>query len=273
MSSSEASETVEPESSGSLETMLGFSTETGRATALTPSSSSGAQALSNPTLDSSESSRPATPPVERGQPAPGPWPGPGPQQNGGPSGVRPGAAEESLAALTSDQAAHGHASAGRLPHPGHSTGGLTLAPSGGGALGLGRPLAGSVNQTADAAALQMLIRQMQQQQEQQQQQMRQQQEQQQQQTEMMIRMLQNLGLQSQPTVAPPPHPPPLQPQNGRLETFFVHNVSAKSHMCVHFQRKAVVWPVVPGEQRWWVPPQASVPPRMPRTNTALYHDG
>ena len=66
MSSSEASETVEPESSGSLETMLGFSTETGRATALTPSSSSGAQALSNPTLDSSEISRPATPPVERG---------------------------------------------------------------------------------------------------------------------------------------------------------------------------------------------------------------
>ena len=44
---------------------------------------------------------------------------------------------------------------------------------------------------------------------------------------------------------------------------FVHNVSAKSHMCVHFQRKAVVWPVVPGEQRWWFPPQAGVPPQMP----------
>ena len=211
---------MEPESSGSLETMLGFSTETERATALTPSSSSGIQALSNPTLDSSESRRPATPPAERARLAAAPWPEPGSRQNAGPSGVRTDTAEESPAALTSDQAACGHASAGGLPLPGQSTAARTLATSSGEPPGTGRPLAGPVNQTADTAALQMLIRQMQQQQEQQQQQMRQQQEQQMQQQEMMIRMLLNLGLQSQPTAVPPPHPPPLQPQGGQPEACF-----------------------------------------------------
>ena len=184
MSSSEASEILEQESSSSLETMLGAGTCTGRATALTPSSSSGAQALSSPTLDSSESSRPATPPVERDRPPPGPWPEPGGRQDG---------AEESPAALNSHQAAFGHASAGQLPRPGHSTGGLLPVPAGGGAPALGQLPAGPVNQTTDTVML--LIRQMQQQQEMQQQQMMQQQE-------MLQRMLQNLNLQSQPTVAP-----------------------------------------------------------------------
>ena len=162
MSSSDVSEALEPESSGSLETMLGFSTETGRATALTPSSSSGTQALSNPTLDSSESSRPATPPVERARPAPVPWPEPGSRQYSGPSGVRPGTAEESSAALTSDQAAHGHASAGGPPLPGQSTAALTLAPSSGEPRALGaagwtckstrRPYGTPDASTANAAA-------------------------------------------------------------------------------------------------------------------------
>ena len=127
MSLSDISEALEPESSGSLETMLGFSTETGRATALTPSSSSGKQALSNPTLDSSESSRQATPTVERARPAPVPWPEPSFRQYSRPSSVRPGTAEESSAALTSDQAAHGHTSAGGLPLPGQNTAALTLS--------------------------------------------------------------------------------------------------------------------------------------------------
>ena len=61
------SEALEPESSDSLETMLGFSTETGRATALTPSSSSGTQALSN---------RPWTPVKVAAQQLPQ-WSGPG----------------------------------------------------------------------------------------------------------------------------------------------------------------------------------------------------
>ena len=189
--------------------MLGAGTCTGRATALTPSSSSGAQALSIPTLNSTESSCPATPPVERDRPPPGPWPEPGVRQDG---------AEESPATLNSDQAAFGHASAGQLPRPVHSTGGLLPVPSGRGAPGLGQLPAGPVNQTTDTVML--LIRQMQQQQEMQQQQMRQQQEQQMQQQEMLQRMLQNLNLQSQPTVAPPPHLPPPQPQGGRPGTEF-----------------------------------------------------
>ena len=195
MSSSEARETLEPEYSSSLETMLGCLNEVGRETAFTPSSSSGAQALSSPTLDSSESSVPATPPVERDRAPPNPWPEPGGRQDG---------AEESPAALNSHEAAFGHASAGQLPQ--HSTGGLLPVPAGGGAPALGQLPAGPVNQTTDTVML--LIRQMQQQQEMQQQQMMQQQE-------MLQRMLQNLNLQSLPTVAPPPHLPPPQPRGGR----------------------------------------------------------
>ena len=100
MSSSEASETLEPQSSSSLETMLGCLTEVGRETALTSSSSSREQTLSSPALDSSESSGPAIPPVERDRAPPGPWPGPSGQQDG---------AEESPAALNSHQVVFGHA--------------------------------------------------------------------------------------------------------------------------------------------------------------------
>ena len=170
MSSSDISEVLEPESSGSLETMLGFSTETGRDTALTPSSSSGTQALSNPTLDSSESSRPATPPVGRARPPPVPWPEPRPRQYSGPSGARPGTAEQFPATLASDRPGPRHAAAGGPPLPGQSTAALAPAPSSSGPSGLGRPQAETVNQPADNAVLQMLIQQMQQQQEQQQQQ-------------------------------------------------------------------------------------------------------
>ena len=231
---------------------------------MTPSSSCGAQALSNPTLDSSESSRPATPPAERARPAPVPWPEPGSRQNGGPSGVRPGTAEESPAALTSDQAAHGHASAGGQLLPGQSTAALTLKPSSGEPPGTGRPLTGPVNQTADTAALQMLIRQMQQQQEQQQQQMRQQQEQQMQQQEMMIRMLQNLGLQSQPTAAPPPHPPPLQPQGGRPEAGFCpQGERQEPHVCAHSEGGGSVASSFRGAEVVVSPPRLAFPPRCP----------
>ena len=236
MSSSEASETLEPQSSSSLETMLGCLTEVGRETALTPSSSSGAQALSSPTLDSSESSGPATPPVERDRAPPGPWPGPGGRQD---------SAEESPAALDSHQVVFGHASAGQLPQhstgggtaapgqlPQHSTGGLPPAPAGGGAPAPGQLPAAPVNQTADAVML--LMRQMmQQQQEMQQQQMRQQQEQQMQQQEMLQRMLQNL-MQSQPTVAPPPPLLPPQPQGRRPGTEFCPQCERQEpHECSH----------------------------------------
>ena len=231
------SEVLEPESSGCLETMIGFSTETGRDTASTPSSSSGTQALSNPTLGSSESSRPPTPPMERRRPPPVPWPEPRPRQYSGPSGVRPGTAKESPAALASDRAAHSHAAAGGPPLPGQSTAALAPAPSSGGPLGPGRPQDGPVNQPADNAVLQMLIQQMQQQQEQQQQQMQQQQEQQQQ----MISLLQNLGLQSRPAAVPPgpverppPHSPPPPSQDGRP----VAHISGSSWVAQDLPRQA-----------------------------------
>ena len=58
MSSSESSELPEPiESSDSLDTTIGFNTEVGRDTVV-DSSSSGAQGLSDFTLESSDSSRP-----------------------------------------------------------------------------------------------------------------------------------------------------------------------------------------------------------------------
>ena len=44
--------------------------------------------------------------------------------------VRPGEARSVVAALQWPAAGRFGESAGRLPHPGHSTGGLTLAPSG-----------------------------------------------------------------------------------------------------------------------------------------------
>ena len=75
--SSSLSEVMEPQSSDSLDTMLGLSTVTGRETAVTPSSSSGTQALTDPSLASSDSSRPQTPHQE----------GKGRPKDDGPSGV------------------------------------------------------------------------------------------------------------------------------------------------------------------------------------------
>ena len=194
-----------------------------------------------------------------------PWAGlPAEQYALGTGSVRPGEARSVVAALQWPAAGRFGESAGRLPHPGHSTGGLTLAPSGGEAPGLGRPLAGPVNQTADTAALQMLIRQMQQQQEQQQQQKRQQQEQQMQQQDIMIIMLQNLGLQSQPTAAPPPHPPPLQPQNGRLEAGFCPQCERQEpHVCALSEEGGSVASCSRGAEVVVSPPGRRAPPDAP----------
>ena len=78
MSSNEISELPEPiESSNYLDTTIGFNTEVGRDTVVN-SSSSGAQALSDLTLESSDSSRPQSahaPNVVRSAPLPPPWPG------------------------------------------------------------------------------------------------------------------------------------------------------------------------------------------------------
>ena len=111
MSASDTSEALEPESSDSLDTMLGLSTETGRDTAVTPSFSLGTQALSELTLGSSQSSRPPTPPtVGRGRPPQAPWSGPWAPHNGGPSGPHLASprggdtAEQSPAALASGPA-------------------------------------------------------------------------------------------------------------------------------------------------------------------------
>ena len=75
--SSNSSELEEPLSSDSLDTMIGISTETGRTTATTLFSSSEDQALSDPTLTSSDSRQPITPRQE----------GNGRLQNGDPSCV------------------------------------------------------------------------------------------------------------------------------------------------------------------------------------------
>ena len=141
-----------------------------------------------------------------------PWAGlPAEQYVPGQGRKRPGEARNVVAGLQWPAAGRFGELAGGPPLPGQSTAALTLAPSSGEPPGTGRPQVGPVNQPADHTVLQMLVRQMQQQQEQQ----MQQQQKQMQQQEMMIRMLQNLGLQSQPAAAPPPHSPPLQPQDGR----------------------------------------------------------
>ena len=62
----------------SLDTTMGFNTEVGRETLVDSSSSSGAQALADPMLWSTGSSRPPLAPPQiaaRRQPEPQPWPG------------------------------------------------------------------------------------------------------------------------------------------------------------------------------------------------------
>ena len=94
--------------------------------------------------------------------------------------------------------------------------------------------------------------------------MRQQQEQQQQQTEMIIRMLQNLGLQSQPTVALPPHPPPLQPQNGRLEAGFCPQCERQEpHVCALSEEGGSVASCSRGAEVMGSPPGRRAPPDAP----------
>ena len=76
MSSSSSSQAPEPASSDSLDTTLGLGTEVGRSTVASPTYSS-TQGLSNPTLASSDSSRPESPPLTasvRPHPPPDPPP-------------------------------------------------------------------------------------------------------------------------------------------------------------------------------------------------------
>ena len=104
--SSSLSEVELSPSSDSLDTLIGLSTETGRTTAVTPSSSSEHQAASSdPTLASSDSSRPETPRQE----------GNGRVQNGDPSRVP-------LAAPSSgDHAELAAAAAASRPAAAHNT--------------------------------------------------------------------------------------------------------------------------------------------------------
>ena len=110
--SSNLSELEEPLSSDSLDTVIGLSTKTGRTTVVTPSSSSEDQALSDPTLASSDSSRPITPGQE----------GNGRLQNGhsnsvpvaGPSS---GDQVEHPAAAAASRSAAGRPTRGKAPGP------------------------------------------------------------------------------------------------------------------------------------------------------------
>ena len=155
--SSSLSEALEPESSNSLDTMLGLSTKTGQETAVTPSSSSRTQALTDPTLASSESSRPPTPPLERrGRPPPAPWPGPQPSQDGGPSaphlalplGGDP--AEQYSAAPASGSVPASHTAVSGQQRPAQNTGAAPgPAPSSGDCLGAVLPQAGAAMQPVD----------------------------------------------------------------------------------------------------------------------------
>ena len=121
--SSSLSEVTEPQSSDSLDTMLGLSTETGRETAVTPTSSSGTQALTDPTLTSSDSSQPAIPRQE----------GRGRLQDDNPSGdlLAPPSngspAEQNSAAAASRPAAARHTTVSGQQHPAHNIG---TAPAG-----------------------------------------------------------------------------------------------------------------------------------------------
>ena len=120
--------------------MLGLSTETGRETAVTSSSYLGTQALTDPTLALSDSSRPQTPHQEgRGQP-----------QDGGPSGVilappsGGGPAVQNSAASVSRPAPASHTAVRGQQHPAQNTGAtLGSAPCRGDALGPRRPPAGA----------------------------------------------------------------------------------------------------------------------------------
>ena len=103
--SSNLSELEEPPSLDSLDTLSGLSTEMGRTTAVTPSSSSEDQALSDPTLASTDSSWPINSRQE----------GNGRLQNGDSSHV-------TVAALSSgDHAEHPATAAASRPAAGHNT--------------------------------------------------------------------------------------------------------------------------------------------------------
>ena len=110
---------MEHQSSDSLDTMLGLSTEKWRETAVTPSSFLGTHTLTDPTLASSDSNQPPTPHQEgRGRP-----------QDGGPSG---------------------HTAVRGQQHPAQIMGASPgSVPSRGNALGPGRPPAGAPTPPVD----------------------------------------------------------------------------------------------------------------------------
>ena len=214
MSSSDISEVPQPGSSDSVDMTLGFNTEVGRSTVATPSSSSGTQALSDPTLGSTESSRPPSPPViERGRPPPAPWLGPFPSQGDNLDGPPmaplrrgdlteqpPPAAASEPASCPSQTDAAGRAlptqSTGAAPAP---------APPGDKAAGAALPPFPATTQPADNLLLQLLL--------QQNVQMLSAQNAQNAHTAQMMQMMQNM--MTRQTTAPPapvarvPPPPPL----------------------------------------------------------------
>ena len=180
MLSSESSVLPKPiELSDSLDTAIGFNTEVGRDTVVN-SSSSGAQALSDPTLKSSDSSQSAhAQNVVRSAPLPPPWPGPPPAEEC-PGPPRPAATVTQMLAPGNPTSAP--ATAASTQHPAPAATGLPVQPD-------------------NAQLLQLL-------QQQQQQQQQQHQQQQQQQNQMMQQMMHMMERMHQP--APPargPNPP------------------------------------------------------------------
>ena len=136
MSSSDSSELPVPgESSDSLDTTIGYHTEIGRDTVI-DSSSSGAQGLSDPALESSDSSRPQStnaPATIRGAapvplpPDPDPWQGALLLQDGAQSRSHLDAAEQSPTTLAHGVAHTSHAAGGARPPLGQSTGAVPRA--------------------------------------------------------------------------------------------------------------------------------------------------
>ena len=158
-----------------MDTTIGFNTEVGRDT-IVDSSSSGAQGLSDPTLESSDSSRPQSAHAAsaiRSAPPPPPWPGPGlPPAEESPRAPRP-------LASTTQVLAPGN------PH------GTPSAP----------PAAGPSAQPASVAAVDMQLLQILQQQHQMMQQQQQQQHQ-------MMQMMQGIMTPPAPPVRVPTSPLP-----------------------------------------------------------------
>ena len=265
MSSSDSSELPVPgESSDSLDTTIGYHTEIGRETVI-DSSSSGAQGLSDPALESSDSSRPQStthaPPTIRGA-APVPLP-PDPDlwqealllQDGAQSRPHLEAAEGLSTTIARGAAHTAHAAEGARPRLEQSTGAVprTAPPPAGHLSGVRQP-----HPALPGDMIELLIRQMERQQQQQM-------EQQQQQHQMMLTVLQNLGLQSQAAVRYPPQlpiPPPLpeRPDPPREVNTCPECALEEPHICQYSQRGGSS---AGGSQRAGMVPPQVFPPSLP----------